>query len=329
MEKKYQVFISSTYSDLIEERKKVLDILLMADCIPAGMEAFVATDAEQFEVIKKVIDLCDYYVLIIGKRYGSINETTGISYTEMEYDYAISKDIPVLVFALDDSVDVPNEKKETDPVKIQKLKEFRIKALTNRLASIWHTDTELTGQLAIAIMKAKEQINRPGWQRGADYDEASFRRDIMSLQEENKKLADTLSQKEAALAALTEKTDLAFENQPIDIPYTYWIYGGYHSGTYEDTLHTDLKSIFVAIATEMMGVAITEDTITTAVETALPFHAEATIQDKHFIKRMLNQFEALALLKSSFDEKKRDVFWSLTTKGKKIRDDAILIKKTE
>lgn len=50
---KYQVFISSTYSDLMNERKQVLDILLMADCIPAGMENFVATDDEQFNVIKK------------------------------------------------------------------------------------------------------------------------------------------------------------------------------------------------------------------------------------------------------------------------------------
>lgn len=50
---KYQVFISSTYSDLLQERKKVLDILLMADCIPAGMENFVATDDEQFNCYKK------------------------------------------------------------------------------------------------------------------------------------------------------------------------------------------------------------------------------------------------------------------------------------
>lgn len=49
-EKKYQVFISSTYSDLVDERRRILDILLMADCIPAGMEAFVATDVEQFDV---------------------------------------------------------------------------------------------------------------------------------------------------------------------------------------------------------------------------------------------------------------------------------------
>ena len=92
-ETKYQVFVSSTYSDLINERKQVLDILLMADCIPAGMESFVATDDEQFNVIKKVIDLCDYYILIIGKRYGSVNEKTCLSYTEMEYNYADRKSV--------------------------------------------------------------------------------------------------------------------------------------------------------------------------------------------------------------------------------------------
>ena len=113
--RKYQVFISSTYSDLVEERKKVLDVLLMADCIPAGMEAFVATDVEQFEVIKKVIDLCDYYILIIGQRYGSINPDTGISYTEMEYDYAIKNKIPVLVFVLDEQIVLPDDKKENEP----------------------------------------------------------------------------------------------------------------------------------------------------------------------------------------------------------------------
>ena len=59
-QKKYQVFISSTYSDLKKEQREILDVLLMADCVPPGMEAFVATDTEQFEVIKKVIDLCDY-----------------------------------------------------------------------------------------------------------------------------------------------------------------------------------------------------------------------------------------------------------------------------
>ena len=181
--KKYQVFISSTYSDLVEERRKILDILLMADCIPAGMESFVATDAEQFEVIKKVIDLCDYYVLIIGKRYGSVNPQTGLSYTEMEYDYAKQRGVPVLVFAINEAVELPDEKVEKENSKIEALKQFRLKALTNRLASVWMTPDELTGALAIAIMRAKSEIERPGWQRATDYDEATLRREIMTLQD--------------------------------------------------------------------------------------------------------------------------------------------------
>lgn len=181
-EKKYQVFISSTYSDLVDERRRILDILLMADCIPAGMEAFVATDVEQFEVIKKVIDLCDYYVLIIGKRYGSVNQTTELSYTEMEYEYAKQQQIPVLVFAIDETVELPADKVEIAPEKIESLKRFRQNAMTNRLVSLWKTPDELTAALAISIMRAKSEIERPGWQRAADYDEATLLRDIMYLQ---------------------------------------------------------------------------------------------------------------------------------------------------
>ena len=71
MDKRYQVFISSTYADLQEERQRVIQTVMKMDCIPAGMELFPAADEEQFEFIKRVIDDCDYYLLIIGGRYGS------------------------------------------------------------------------------------------------------------------------------------------------------------------------------------------------------------------------------------------------------------------
>lgn len=66
METRFQVFLSSTYADLREERTRVIQALLELDCIPSGMEHFPATDEEQFEFIKRVIDVCDYYVVIIG-----------------------------------------------------------------------------------------------------------------------------------------------------------------------------------------------------------------------------------------------------------------------
>jgi len=89
MEKKHQVFVSSTYNDLIEERKQVIHALLELDCIPAGMELFPATDEDAWSLIEEVIDGCDYYILIVAGLYGS-TDSKGISFTELEYDYAVS-----------------------------------------------------------------------------------------------------------------------------------------------------------------------------------------------------------------------------------------------
>ena len=51
-DKRYQVFVSSTYEDLQEERWEAVKVLMTMDCIVAGMEYFPAVDEEQFEYIK-------------------------------------------------------------------------------------------------------------------------------------------------------------------------------------------------------------------------------------------------------------------------------------
>jgi hypothetical protein len=71
MDKRYQVFVSSTYEDLIEERLEVMKALLELDCIPCGMEYFPAANEDAWTFIKKLIDVCDYYVVIVGGKYGS------------------------------------------------------------------------------------------------------------------------------------------------------------------------------------------------------------------------------------------------------------------
>jgi hypothetical protein len=57
---RHQVFVSSTYLDLIEERRAVMQALLELDCIPSGMELFPAANASQWALIQSVIDQCDY-----------------------------------------------------------------------------------------------------------------------------------------------------------------------------------------------------------------------------------------------------------------------------
>lgn len=224
MEKKYQVFISSTYEDLKEERKKVQEILLKADCIPAGMEAFVATNNEQFDVIKKVIDLCDYYVLIIGGRYGSINENTGVSYTEMEYDYAVSKGIPVLAFIIDDSVVLGPEKTDNDANKKAKLENFKAKVKTNRLVDFWKETADIEKLVALSITKARDEIDRPGWVRGGKFDTKDLLEDLHA----SKAQIDTLNALNATLKNEIEALSLnpaeeEFWDKVITIEYEKYV----------------------------------------------------------------------------------------------------------
>lgn len=102
MNKKLQVFVSSTYTDLIEERQAAVEAILDSGHIPAGMELFKAGKS-QIKTIRKWIDESDVYMLILGGRYGSIEEESGLSYTELEYQYALSKNMPVFAIVLDDS----------------------------------------------------------------------------------------------------------------------------------------------------------------------------------------------------------------------------------
>ncbi len=157
MDKRYQVFVSSTFKDLEEERQKVMRILLDMNCIPAGMEFFPAMDVEQFEYIKRLIDDSDYYILIIGGRYGSLTEH-GISYTEMEYDYAVKKGIPVIALLHKDLDAIPLGKSEKDDEMRQLLINFREKASTGRLVKWWLNADELCQNVAISLIMTISQF---------------------------------------------------------------------------------------------------------------------------------------------------------------------------
>lgn len=165
MNKRYQVFVSSTYADLKDERSRVMQTLMEMDCIPSGMELFPAADEEQFEFIKKVIDDCDYYLLIIGGRYGSTTDA-GISYTEKEYDYAIERGLKVIAFLHHDPRSIPLEKTDKSPTLAQQLEAFREKVQANRLVKQWRSAAELPGLVSVSLSRAIKTYPAVGWIRG-------------------------------------------------------------------------------------------------------------------------------------------------------------------
>lgn len=171
MEKKYQFFVSSTYEDLKEERSKAIQTILTMNQFPVGMEMFSAADDDQWKIIQEAIDSSDYYVLIIGNKYGSIEETSGISYTEKEFDYAVDKEIPVLAFIADMSLNISVSKFENDPLKIEKLNLFKKKVKeSGRYVVFWKNIDNLEALLSQSIAKAIARGNRPGWVRTTEFD---------------------------------------------------------------------------------------------------------------------------------------------------------------
>ena len=94
-DKRYQVFISATYTDLQEERGVLLQALPTFGCLPTTVEAHTQNLSTMVN-IRRRIDDCDYFILLVGSRYGSLMPS-GVSYTHMEYVYAATKQKPILV----------------------------------------------------------------------------------------------------------------------------------------------------------------------------------------------------------------------------------------
>ncbi|MFR1352805.1 DUF4062 domain-containing protein [[Clostridium] symbiosum] len=164
MDKRYQVFISSTFSDLEEERNLIMKAILECDCFPAGMEMFPAQDIDQFEYIKQVIDKSDYYILIIAGKYGSL-ANDGISFTEKEYDYAVKQKIPVLAFIKNNIDNISARNTDQDIEKRQKLNAFREKVKKGRLIKLWDDKFELKSQIQSSLNEAFKSNPKKGWVR--------------------------------------------------------------------------------------------------------------------------------------------------------------------
>lgn len=198
-EKKFQVFISSTYEDLKEERKAVEQTIIRAGDFPVGMEAFPAADEEQFEFIKSIISQCDYYILIVAGRYGS-TAPDGKSYTEKEYEYAVEVGIPVLVMLREDLMSLSVAKSETDSNKRDRLEKFIEKVSDGRLRTSWTTIDSLKLAVREALDYAKATKKRPGWIRGDQSASTETLEKLVSLQEENEKIRKELSLSKPNLA---------------------------------------------------------------------------------------------------------------------------------
>ncbi|MDV6376332.1 DUF4062 domain-containing protein [Deinococcus arenicola] len=164
MSKRYQIFVSSTYEDLIGERNQVIEAVLNMGHIPVGMEMFSADDEDQWATIKREIDRSDYYLLIVAHRYGSIIKSEGgISYTEKEFNYAIESGVPRIAFVIKKGAIWNPEYVDRGPI-LKKLEAFKSK-VRGKPIDFWMDAPDLGKKVAIALPKLIANSPRPGWER--------------------------------------------------------------------------------------------------------------------------------------------------------------------
>lgn len=197
MEKRYQVFISSTFQDLQGARQEVSQALLRADCFPAGMELFPAADEGQFNFIKKVIDQSDYYIIISAGMYGSISPETGLSYTEMEYDYALETGKPIVRLLHEDPLGTlsGDSVEQTDKGK-RALKKFQRKMKSSRLVALWNNSDQLGKEVVFALQDLKKTFPATGWARADRLSSEASLSKISEMREENDALHKKLARYE-------------------------------------------------------------------------------------------------------------------------------------
>lgn len=330
MDKRHQVFVSSTYDDLREERQEVIFALLELDCIPSGMELFPAADEDQWTLIKEVIDDCDYYVVIIGGRYGSLH-SSGKSFTQMEYEYAVSKHKPTIAFLHENPGTIPADKTESTDQGKQKLEAFRHLAKT-KVVKYWSSPADLGSKVSRSVGQLIKRHPATGWVRANEAAEAAAP-EILRLRERNDELQAQLDRaaqqppegsEELAHGSDKYKVhfDVEFEDSSGDIVWenVYWERASW------DAIFRAIAPYMLDRASESEIARILGDSFKAELQKVAkrdknlqadkwdhPLElSTATVTDED-LKTIIVQLRALGLI--TRDDNKSDMYWTLTRLG--------------
>ncbi|HCU0566072.1 DUF4062 domain-containing protein [Acinetobacter baumannii] len=347
MDKRYQIFVSSTFKDLEEERKHIIQTLMEMDCIPAGMELFPAVDEEQWDFIKKVIDDCDYYLLLIGGRYGSLSPE-GIGYTEMEYDYAVAKGMKVIALVHGEPDNLAQIKCEKDPTLQAKLEKFRAKVCTGRLVKFWKNLDQISGIVSLSLTKTIRTYPAVGWVRADLVADESSAKEILKLRDKIKELEnaiENLKVKPEGLDNLSQGEDIV----GLDIHYKANKKDDPSSATkksYQISVELTWNNIFEYLSTSLIVENSEENLLILLAECIERYCYEqiATYIQENHLKNIINsraykedlrlvivQFRALKLIELSTKRhppSDNNVYWTLTPYGDQLMTELTALKRT-
>ena len=260
MDRRYQVFVSSTFADLQEERQEVMQALLELDCIPAGMELFPAANEDQWTLIKKVIDDCDYYIVILAGRYGPIGPG-GLSYTELEYRYALDTGKPVIAFLHARPETLPANRSEVSEDGRKKLPSFR-DLVQQKMCRHWDSPADLGSQVSRSLIKLIKTNPAIGWVRGNLVPDESAAKELLALRRRIEELEAELQSTRVTGPEGTSNLAQGLDRFVLRFSFVassdHWALNG---ATYTDSTEITWNDLFAAMSPLMIDEAAETDLI--------------------------------------------------------------------
>ncbi|MDY6856807.1 MAG: DUF4062 domain-containing protein [Thermodesulfobacteriota bacterium] len=168
-DRRFQIFISSTFMDLKEERKKAISVVVDQHHIPIALENFAASHATDFEVIEKSIEDSQIYLVILGHRYGEISEGKDKSYTEIEYDLAEKNGLLIIPFILcNDEIKIRRDKLDhNNPMDLKEINNKKLledfhEKVKKRFYKQWSPEDEFKYLVLEALKEEIPKCQKPG-----------------------------------------------------------------------------------------------------------------------------------------------------------------------
>jgi hypothetical protein len=332
LNKIYHVFLSSTYADLVHERGAVRDAIAKAGYVCEGMELFPASSQKQLDFIKRTIDRCDYYVVVVAGRYGSTDDS-GVSYTEREYEYAISRSIPTLAFLHRDVSRLPAGNVDDERDKRDRLSRFREMLSSTAMVDFWTDPGTLATSVVVALGQEVNLNPGVGWIRG---NEAADPRVYEQLNTAQLKITEL----EARLSDLTdERVTFPRRFASIDSAYETTVRTTFRDGNSasqdEISVSDTWRASFLSISNELFG-ELPEDSAVDLIITDI-MRRKGLISETAYTSARQDpsihaffrlQFEALGLINAVSERTPqetimgtrydRKIVWTLTEKGRRF-----------
>lgn len=324
-EKRYQVFVSSTYNDLKDERLQLMQTLLALDAIPAGMHMYPNGNATVWNHIKKIIDDSDFYVVLLGSRYGT-QTPSGVSYTHMEYVYATTRKKPVLALVHGDPASRAREFQEGSKEAQLKFTELRNMLLKGTYAQ-WHDVLSLDSAVRHHLPRFLKAHQASGWVQASSVTATAA---LPVISQEWQQRYETLRKEHDELinSSITRAQDLASGNETYELKYSANVYSHGHCTVHHFLREVSWNTLFMAVGPylstpateeqmrEKIAEALMDNALADARRSKPEAHAVTDIKiNAHTFNVIKTQLRSLGLIKPVTGLQPGKSYWQQTGKG--------------